>query len=110
MRQHLTGTAVLGALGGLLHVVDERAVAVVQPRPAGSATVIHGSFLALRADNIVPPRRAIRLGCADRQPQPSSCNRSSSMPKWWAISWITVIRTSSTTSSSESHISSSASR
>ncbi len=43
-------------------------------------------------------RRCRARMSADYQPQPSSCNRSSSMPKWWAISWITVIATSSTTS------------
>lgn len=32
------------------------------------------------------------------QPYPSSCNRSSSMPKWWATSCTTVISTSRTTS------------
>ena len=30
--------------------------------------------------------------------QPSSLSRSSSMPKWWAISWMTVRRTWSATS------------
>ncbi len=44
------------------------------------------------------------------QPQPNSCSRPSSMPKWCAISWITVIATSSTTSASVSHMSSSGSR
>src|SRR5262249_12529790 len=38
------------------------------------------------------------------QPQPSSCSRSSSMPKWWPISWTTVIATSRATSSSPSHM------
>lgn len=38
------------------------------------------------------------------QPYPSACSRSSSMPKWWAISWTTVISVSATTSSRDSHI------
>ena len=65
-----------------------------------------------RADKPGMPRpRLSRPEIGGRpQAQPSSCSRSSSMPKWWAISWMTVIATSSTTSSSESHISSSASR
>lgn len=44
------------------------------------------------------------------QPQPKSCSRSSSMPKWWAISCTTVTATSSTSSSLVSHIRHSASR
>ena len=32
--------------------------------------------------------------CPGAQPQPSSCSRSSSMPKWWPTSWMTVVRTS----------------
>ena len=54
-------------------------------------------------------RRRIHTG-ARSQAHPSSCSRSSSMPKWWAISWTTVTVTSSTTSSSVSQMSSSASR
>ncbi len=38
------------------------------------------------------------------QPQPSSCRRASSMPKWWAISCTTVTATSSMTSSSVSQM------
>nr|CRL71630.1 hypothetical protein CPGR_00766 [Mycolicibacter nonchromogenicus] len=76
MRQHLAGAAVLGAFRGLLNMVDERPVAVLQLRPAVSAVVIHASFIALRADNLGPARRAGR-----RQPQPNSCSRSSSIPK-----------------------------
>ena len=67
-------------------------------------------FIA-RADARVPiSRRVGAFASARAQAQPSSCSRSSSMPKWWAISWITVIATSSTTSSSVSQTSSSASR
>jgi hypothetical protein len=36
--------------------------------------------------------------------QPSSSRRSSSMPKWWATSWITVSRTTLTTCSSVRHM------
>ena len=54
-------------------------------------------------------RKRIRVA-ARSQPQPSSCSRSSSIPKWCAISWTTVTTTSSTTSSSVSHMSSRASR
>src|SRR5688572_6750306 len=38
------------------------------------------------------------------QAYPSSCRRASSMPKWWAISWTTVMRTSSMTSASVSQM------
>ena len=40
---------------------------------------------------------------SDRHHQPSSCSRSSPIPKWWPTSWITVRRTISTTSSSVRH-------
>ena len=40
----------------------------------------------------------------DAQPQPHACSRSSSMPKWWAISCTTVIRTSSISSSTSRHM------
>src|ERR687897_3278275 len=41
--------------------------------------------------------------CTGPYAQPSWSSRSSSMPKWWAISWTTVMRTCSTTSSSSAH-------
>ena len=43
----------------------------------------------------------VRIPTTDAGPyQPSSARRSSSMPKWWATSWMTVRRTSPATSSS----------
>ena len=96
---------VLGALVAEVGVMDQGTVAVLKTRRAGTALMTHDPFLAPIADGIVVPRE----GCA-AQPQPSSCSRSSSMPKWWAISWITVIATSSTTSASLWQMSSSASR
>ena len=38
------------------------------------------------------------------QPQPRSWRRSSWIPKWWATSWTTVIRTSATTSARSRHM------
>ena len=73
-------------------MVDQRAVAVLQAQTAGAALIAHVPFIALCADRFGLPR-----GAGSPQPQPSSCSRSSSMPKWWAISWITVMATSSTT-------------
>ena len=46
--------------------------------------------------------RNVALG--ERQPHPSWVRRASSMPKWCAISWMTVMSTSSTTWSGVSHI------
>src|SRR4051794_8772885 len=92
---HLRGGRDQDAAGGppLAVLLAERDQdAVVQhldrqlPRGGGGDVVGHG-------DQVSP------------QPQPSSCSRLSSMPKWCAISWTTVIVTSSTTSSSVSQMS-----
>ena len=42
--------------------------------------------------------RLEKKGLVRHQAQPNSLSRRSSIPKWWPISWITVLRTSSTTS------------
>src|ERR1044072_2342008 len=98
--------AVLGAFGAQVGVMDRRAVAVLQALTAGAALIGHVPFLAPAGDTVGLPR-----GIPGRlQPPPSSCRRSSSMPKWWAISWITVMATSSTTSDSLWQKSSRASR
>ena len=65
----------------------------VYERPAALAAVT-ASGLAGR-DALVDQDRA-----CPQSHQPSSLSRSSSMPKWWAISWMTVRRTSTATSSS----------
>ena len=104
--------------------VNQRADAVGEPRrrvgctglgrPAGQWQCVRyleagGGFLvwgtgsgspevekyARRAGRTIPVAVLQRV-----QPQPSSCRRSSSMPKWCAISCTTVTATSSTTSSS----------
>ncbi|CAM5364348.1 hypothetical protein SBADM41S_08741 [Streptomyces badius] len=57
---------------------------------------------ALRRGRRAGLRQLPRFPLAD--PYPRACSRSSSMPKWWAISWTTVISVSATTSSCVSHI------
>ncbi|GEM_PF-4780548 len=102
---NLSGHApVLGAFGTPVGVVNEGPVAVLQVEPARSAFAGHDPFIAFHGSGIGLPR----LGVG--QAQPNSCSRSSSMPKWWAISWITVMATSSTTWSSLSQTSNSALR
>lgn len=99
---------VLGAFGAPEGVVNECTVAVLQACAAGTAFTGHDPFIALRTDDFGLPRVEAASGVC--QAQPNSWSRSSSMPKWWAISWITVTATSSTTSSGLPHTSSSASR
>ncbi len=64
---------------------------------------------SLRFGHRHPRRPARRIhgdgGSRSRQPQPSSCNRSSSIPKWWASSCTTVTCTSWTSSSRSAHMS-----
>ena len=97
-------TPVLGAFGAPAGMVNEGTMAVLQVGPAGSAFAGHDPFIAFHADEIGLPRSGAV------QAQPNSCSRSSSMPKWWAISWITVMATSSTTWASLSQTSKSAPR
>jgi len=40
---------------------------------------------------------------SSRHPHPNSSSRGSPIPKWWATSWITVLRTIATTSASVEH-------
>lgn len=71
------GATVLSALRPLQRMIDQHAVAVVEARPAVTAPCIHAPFLALDSDKSAlprPPAPAV-------QPQPHSCNRSSSIPK-----------------------------
>ena len=106
MHAVLGRAAVFGAFVPQVGVVNERAMAVLQACPARPAFTGHDPFIALKGDDVGLPRCALFVP----QPQPNSCSRSSSMPKWWAISWITVMATSSTTSRSPVQTSSSASR
>ena len=66
--------AFLGALRPPQRVMDDGAVAVLQSGSTPPTVAVHGPFIA--------PRRTIR-GCRARVTlaQPSSCRRSSSMPK-----------------------------
>lgn len=50
------------------------------------------------------PTRGHAIGPDGPQPYPRACRRSSSIPKWWAISCTTVISVSAITSSRVSHI------
>ncbi len=70
-----------------------RARGLTRTRPRGAGG---------RGGSPVPgPRGQGRPGA---HPYPRACSRSSSMPKWWAISCTTVISVSATTSSRVAHI------
>ena len=117
----LVGDHRAGAGHALAVELDLEHLGVLQPQARAGPTPSPGSpRRTARCASGVPPRRVVtpevgsratavdqrrnRLTVRPAQPQPSSCRRSSSMPKWWAISCTTVIATSSTTSSSVSQI------
>jgi len=69
---HLWGeAALLGAFGPMPGVVNDGAMAMLEPRNTLAALTAHGSLIAPGGD---------KRGCR-AYPQPSSWSRSSSMPK-----------------------------
>ena len=74
---------------GRLLTVDHQRLPVELPRLLGTE---HRTPYPLSYSHRLPPCREVYT--------PISSRRSSSMPKWWAISWTTVILISSTTSCS----------
>ena len=101
------GAAALAAvLAGRVPIVDGERVCVVLS--GGNVDLDRfGQLIALAGPCRAPERPCPPLrgslgplpGPDRRQSTPSSSRRSSSMPRWWASSWITVIRTSSSRSS-----------
>lgn len=59
--------AVLGAFGAAVGVVDESAVAVLQPQTAGAALIGHVPFIALAGDGFRLPRGHFAIRSAPAQ-------------------------------------------
>jgi len=79
---------------------DEKRHGQPPGRPEGPRSGVSGDHIG----RLLP--RTARLVAPVPHPrhQPSSVRRSSSMPKWWPTSWMTVRRTCSTTAASVVHI------
>src|SRR5207248_182077 len=87
-----------GAASGIGFAIPSDTVTRIAPQLIATGKVTNSGPLPGSARSAGCGQRA-RAAPAQAGPahQPSSARRSSSMPKWWATSWITVRRTSAAT-------------